>query len=67
MNDEIKTAEPRYISIVEAANYLGLSRQSVYLKVKKGEIKAYRPSGDIKKRAYKFKYADLDDFMGNAN
>jgi excisionase family DNA binding protein len=52
------TLEPRYLSVADAARYLGLSSKSLYIWAEKGTIPAYKVG-----RLWRFDKTELDQFV----
>ncbi|MEZ0384786.1 helix-turn-helix transcriptional regulator [Mycobacterium sp. pW045] len=52
-------SEKRYLSTVEAAKYLGVSKNTLRKYVTKGQVPAHR----VGERLLKFDTAELDDFV----
>ena len=59
----IKQETDRFLSMGEAALYLGISKQTLYAKARSGAIKCYVPSDGHVKQRRKFRKSDLDEYM----
>lgn len=53
----------RFLSMGEAALYLGISKQTLYAKARSGAIRCYVPSDGHVKQRRKFRKSDLDEYM----
>ena len=53
--------EQRYLSVAEAARYLGLSRKTLYSWAEKGTMPAYKVG-----RVWRFDKSELDSFVKRA-
>jgi excisionase family DNA binding protein len=54
----IPTVEQRYLSVLEAATYMGLSPKTIYAWAEKGGIPAYKVG-----RVWRFDKTELDHFV----
>ncbi len=58
----IKSQHKSYLSLDEASQYLGISKNTLYAYSQKGIIPHYKPRG----RKLYFKVSDLDKFITNS-
>ena len=55
-----QSSNPEYMTAQQAADYLGFTKQTVYNKVHKGELHAYKPGG---RWTVRFKRSELTEYM----
>lgn len=55
--------DKKYLTSIEACNYLSINRSTLYDYVKSGKLKANKLGGENSKRHYRFTQEDLDNFV----